>query len=88
MWKTAFKKLEVIWSAEANHITSNFLEAAYHEFYFSILEYLDPNIDCIKPSVAFTKYDKILKIYNLEQHITIPNNQSLNHGLPESKTVT
>ena len=33
-WKTAFKKLEVIWSAEADHITSNFLKAVFHKFYF------------------------------------------------------
>ena len=30
---TAFKKLEPIWSAEADHITSNFLKAVFHKFY-------------------------------------------------------
>ena len=33
MWKTAFKKLEVIWSAGAGHITWNVLKAVFHKFY-------------------------------------------------------
>ena len=35
MWKTAFKKFEVIWSSSANHITSTFLKAVSHKFYFA-----------------------------------------------------
>ena len=30
---TAFKKFEVIWFAEVDHITSNFLKAVFHKFY-------------------------------------------------------
>ena len=30
--KTATKKFEVIWSAEADHITSIFLKAVFHKF--------------------------------------------------------
>ena len=33
LWKTAFKKFKVIWSTSANHITSNFLKAVFHNFY-------------------------------------------------------
>ena len=32
-WKTAFKKFEVIWSAEADHITSNYLNAVFYKIY-------------------------------------------------------
>ena len=32
LWKTVFKKFEVIWSAQANHITSDFLKAVFHKF--------------------------------------------------------
>ena len=31
---------EVIWSAEADHITSNFLDAVFHTFFLFIREYL------------------------------------------------
>ena len=34
LWKTAFKKFDVIWSAEEDHITGNFLKAVFHKFYF------------------------------------------------------
>ena len=34
MWKLAFKKYEVIWSAQAKNITWNFLKAVFHNFYF------------------------------------------------------
>ena len=33
MWKTACKKLEMIWSAYADHITLNFSKAVFHKFY-------------------------------------------------------
>ena len=33
MSKTAFEKFEVIWSAGADHITSNFLKAVFYKFY-------------------------------------------------------
>ena len=33
LWKTGFKKFEVIWSAEVDHITSNFLKAVFHKFF-------------------------------------------------------
>ena len=45
MWKTAFKKFEVIWSAETDHITSSFLKAVLHKFYLA---------HCHKYSVANT----------------------------------
>ena len=32
-WKTAFKKIEVIWSVSADDVTSNFLKAVFHKFY-------------------------------------------------------
>ena len=32
LWKTSFKKFEVIWSAEADYITSNFLKAVFQKF--------------------------------------------------------
>ena len=41
MWKTAFKKFEVIWSAKADHITSDFLKAVFHKSYLFRSEYLD-----------------------------------------------
>ena len=31
----AFKEFEVIWSAQANHITSNLLKAVFHKFYLN-----------------------------------------------------
>ena len=40
---TAFKKFEVIWSPEGDHITSNFLKAVFHNFTWSIFEYFVPN---------------------------------------------
>ena len=33
MWKTAFNIFEVIWSASADHVTTNFLTAVFHNFY-------------------------------------------------------
>ena len=33
MWKTAFKKNEGIWSAQADHVTSNLLKSAFHKLY-------------------------------------------------------
>ena len=33
LWKTAFKKFEVILSVYEDHITSNFLKAVFHKFY-------------------------------------------------------
>ena len=57
MWKTAFKKFEVIWSAYAYHITSNYLKAVFHKFYLVILEYLDSN-----------GFDKVPKTYPLLTH--------------------
>ena len=33
LWKTAFKIFEVIWSALADLITSNFLKGVFHKFY-------------------------------------------------------
>ena len=33
MWKTAFKTFAVIWSAQADHITSIVLKAVFHKFY-------------------------------------------------------
>ena len=32
LWKTAFKKFEVIWSASADHIASHFLKPVFHKF--------------------------------------------------------
>ena len=32
LWKTAFKKFEMIWSPEADHTTSNFLKTVFHKF--------------------------------------------------------
>ena len=33
MWKTVFKKVEVIWPAETDHITSSFSKTVFHKFY-------------------------------------------------------
>ena len=33
LWKTPFKKLQGIWSAEADHILSSFLKAVFHKIY-------------------------------------------------------
>ena len=33
MWKIAFKKLDVIWSAKSDYAISNFLKAVFHKFY-------------------------------------------------------
>ena len=33
MWKTVFKKIEVMPSASADHITPNFVKAVFHKFY-------------------------------------------------------
>ena len=33
MWKTAFKKFQLVWSAQADHITSNVLKAVLYKFY-------------------------------------------------------
>ena len=33
LWKTVFKKIEGIWSAEADHSPSIFLKAVFHKFY-------------------------------------------------------
>ena len=33
--ETAFKKIEMIRSASADHITSNFLKAVFHKFYIT-----------------------------------------------------
>ena len=35
LWNTAFKKLELIWSVKTDHITLNFLKAAFHNFYLA-----------------------------------------------------
>ena len=43
-WKRAFKKFEVIWSAEAKHITSNISRLPSTNFTWSILEYFAPYI--------------------------------------------
>ena len=44
MWKTAFKKFEIIWDAETDHIISSFLKAVFHKFYLvHCLEYLVAN---------------------------------------------
>ena len=51
MWKTGFKKIEVIWFAEADHITSNFLKAVLTHFTWSILEYLVPYNLVLLPSL-------------------------------------
>ena len=32
LWKTAFKKFEVICSASVDHIASTFLKAVFHKF--------------------------------------------------------
>ena len=40
--KIAFKKFERIWSAEADHIPSNFLKAVFHKFYLDHSEYFVP----------------------------------------------
>ena len=42
LWKTTFKKFEMIWSALADHITSNFLKTVSHKFYLSIFGHLHP----------------------------------------------
>ena len=51
LWKTGFKKIEVIWSAESDHITSNFLKAVLTHFTWSILEYLVPYNLVLLPSL-------------------------------------
>ena len=33
LWRTTFKKYEGTWLAQADHIPSNFLKAAFHKFY-------------------------------------------------------
>ena len=35
LWKAVFKKFEAIWSAQSDHITSNFLKAIFHKFHFA-----------------------------------------------------
>ena len=42
MLKTTFKRFEVIWSAQANHITSDFLKAIFHKFYLGHSRILCP----------------------------------------------
>ena len=42
----AFKKLDVIWSAEAGHTTSNFLKAVFHKFYLVHSWILCPRYNC------------------------------------------
>ena len=42
-WKTAIRKFQVVWSAEVDHMTSNFLKAVSTKFYF------DPFICLKKP---------------------------------------
>ena len=37
LWKTAFKKFEVVSSAYADHITSQFLKAVFHRFHLDTL---------------------------------------------------
>ena len=32
LWNITFKIFEVMWSAGADHITSNFLKAVFHKF--------------------------------------------------------
>ena len=48
VWKTAFKKFEVI-MAEADHITSTFLKAVFHKFHMvdSWLRWPKCNVDSI-----------------------------------------
>ena len=33
LWKTVFKKFEGVWSAEADHISLNFLKVFFHKCY-------------------------------------------------------
>ena len=44
LWKTAFKKFELIWSAQADHITSNILKAVFHRFHLSTLKFFVPYV--------------------------------------------
>ena len=40
LWKTAFKKFEVIWPAEADYIPLNSLKAVFHKFFHLVLQQL------------------------------------------------
>ena len=42
----SLKKVEVIWSAKVDHITSNFLKVVFHECYLVHSEILCPNCSC------------------------------------------
>ena len=53
LWKTAFKWFEVIWSAEADHITLNFVKAVFHKFYFI------PNVSCIEAATRGALFKKV-----------------------------
>ena len=47
MWKTAFKKLEGIWSASADHIPSKFLKAVFHKFCILLGPFLNVNVNML-----------------------------------------
>ena len=61
MRKTAFKKSEVIWRAQADHITSNFLRLSSTNFAWFIRDYLDPFIKAFNKSspVSFLIFKRI-----------------------------
>ena len=55
MWKTGFKKFEVIWSAETDHFTSIFLKAAFHKFYLVYSSILCPKYFIVQTWVCQNK---------------------------------
>ena len=66
LWKTAFKKIEVKWSAYANHLTLNFLKASSANFTWSILEHFVPNTPLHRTS--YTIYATIFQcIFSITQ---------------------
>ena len=84
MWKIAFKNFEVIWSAEAEHITSNFLKAVFHKFHLvhswklcSIFHFTYPifhnpyyitNFEGSKIDIATSRFS-ICQIVNIPPHV-------------------
>lgn len=52
--KTAFKKLELIWSAEVDRITANFLKTLFLKFYLTILEHIDSfnQVECFSQTTS------------------------------------
>ena len=56
LWKTAFKKFEVMWCAKADYITSNFLKAVFNKFHLVHSGIHCPNYLRDHPYSAYSKF--------------------------------